>query len=133
MKEALSLYKVSEAIQASLNLEQVLATIGDGAIHELHAELVSTWLDDGEGSFVERQRIANYPGHDESSFGAFDPQAIKAHLDRDAVLLSHGQQSAPYFVKPPDILPSSLVIVPLRMRDRLVGWISPPRRACTSW
>ena len=124
LKEAVSLYKVSEAIQASLNLEQVLATIGDGAIHELHAELVSTWLDDGEGSFIERQRIANYPGHDESSFGAFDPLALKAHLERDAVLLSHGQQSAPFFVKTPDILPSSLVVVPLRVRDRLIGWIS---------
>ena len=134
LKEAVSLYKVSEAIQASLNLEQVLATIGDGAIHELHAELVSTFLDDGQGSFVERQRIASYPGHDETSFGSFDTAQIKTHLQqKDAVLLTHGQASAPFFLTPPDVLPSSLVAVPLRMRDRLFGWIiaalfSPHRR-----
>jgi response regulator RpfG family c-di-GMP phosphodiesterase len=133
LKEAVSLYKVSEAIQASLNLDQVLATIGDGAIHELRAELVSTWLDDGQGSFVERQRIANYPGHEETAFGAFDAHAFASHLTRDAVLLSQGQSSAPFFSKQPDVFPSSLIAVPLRMRDRLFGWItaalfSPQRR-----
>src|SRR5438445_632018 len=34
LKEAISLYKVSEAIQASLSLEQVLATVSDTALHE---------------------------------------------------------------------------------------------------
>src|SRR3954452_23902695 len=57
LREALSLYKVSESIAASLSLEEVLATVGDTAIHEIHGDLVSTWLDDGEGSFFERQRL----------------------------------------------------------------------------
>src|SRR5258705_1889464 len=35
LKEAISLYKVSEAIQASLSLEQVLSTVSDTALHEL--------------------------------------------------------------------------------------------------
>ena len=35
LREALSLYKVSEAIAASLSLEEVLATVGDTAVHEL--------------------------------------------------------------------------------------------------
>src|SRR5580692_4985103 len=35
LKEAISLYKVSEAIQASLSLEQVLATVSDTALFEL--------------------------------------------------------------------------------------------------
>ena len=35
LREAVSLYKVSEAIAASLSLEEVLATIGDTALHEL--------------------------------------------------------------------------------------------------
>src|SRR5438445_8192803 len=34
LKEAISLYKVSEAIQASLSLEQVLSTVSDTALHE---------------------------------------------------------------------------------------------------
>ena len=57
LREALSLYKVSEAIAASLSLDEVLATVGDTALHEIEGDLVSTWLDDGEGGFFERQRL----------------------------------------------------------------------------
>jgi response regulator RpfG family c-di-GMP phosphodiesterase len=58
LREAVSLYTVSEAIAASLSLEEVLATIGDTAVNELKGDLVSTWLDDGEGGYFERQRLA---------------------------------------------------------------------------
>src|SRR5262249_33398549 len=44
LKEALSLYKVSEAIAASLSLDEVLATVGDTGLYEIHGDLVSTWL-----------------------------------------------------------------------------------------
>src|SRR6187401_2379210 len=57
LKEALSLYKVSEAIAASLSLDEVLSMVGDTALHEIRADLVSTWLEDGEGSYFERQRL----------------------------------------------------------------------------
>lgn len=66
LREAVSLYTVSEAITASLSLEEVLATIGDTAIHELKGDLVSTWLDDGEGGYFERQRLVQ-PRAGESS------------------------------------------------------------------
>src|SRR6516162_39478 len=58
LREAVSLYTVSEAIAASLSLEEVLATIGDTAVNELKGDLVSTWLDNGEGGYFERQRLA---------------------------------------------------------------------------
>jgi response regulator RpfG family c-di-GMP phosphodiesterase len=66
LREAVSLYAVSEAIAASLSLEEVLATIGDTAIHELKGDLVSTWLDDGEGGYFERQRLVSATGSDSS-------------------------------------------------------------------
>jgi response regulator RpfG family c-di-GMP phosphodiesterase len=67
LREAVSLYTVSEAIAASLSLEEVLATIGDTAIHELKGDLVSTWLDDGEGGYFERQRLVQPRSSLESS------------------------------------------------------------------
>jgi HD-GYP domain-containing protein (c-di-GMP phosphodiesterase class II)/CheY-like chemotaxis protein len=67
LREAVSLYTVSEAIAASLSLEEVLATIGDTAIHELKGDLVSTWLDDGEGGYFERQRLVQPRSGAESS------------------------------------------------------------------
>src|SRR6187431_3629469 len=54
LREALSLYKVSEAIAASLSLDEVIATVADSALSEVRSDLVTTWLDDGEGSFFER-------------------------------------------------------------------------------
>src|SRR5580698_8418042 len=54
LREALSLYKVSEAIAASLSLDEVIATVADSGLHEIRADLVMTWLDNGEGAFFPR-------------------------------------------------------------------------------
>lgn len=56
LREALSLYKVSEAIAASLSLDEVLRTVTDAALEEVHADQVSIVLDDGEGNWFERAR-----------------------------------------------------------------------------
>ncbi len=58
LREALSLYKVSEAIAASLSLDEVIATVTDSALHEVAPTSSSTWLDDGEGGYFERKRRA---------------------------------------------------------------------------
>src|SRR3954447_2636720 len=55
LREALSLYKVSEAIAASLSLDEVVETLSDSAINEIHADVASTWLDDGAGGYFERK------------------------------------------------------------------------------
>ena len=54
LKEALSLYKVSEAIAASLSLEQVVGTLSRAAIDEVDSDLVTVLLSDGGGSFYRR-------------------------------------------------------------------------------
>jgi response regulator RpfG family c-di-GMP phosphodiesterase len=56
LREALSLYKVSEAIAASLSLEEVLGTVTDAALHEVEADQVSIVLSDGFGGWFERAR-----------------------------------------------------------------------------
>ena len=68
LKEALSLYKVSEAIAASLSLEEVLATVGDTAIHEIHADLASTWR---LAALIARPTIA--PTRPTSTMSALTP------------------------------------------------------------
>jgi response regulator RpfG family c-di-GMP phosphodiesterase len=133
LKEALSLYKVSEAIQASLSLEEVLATVGDTAIHEIHGDIASTWLDDGEGGYFERQRLQP-PKHQRSgtmkelketvSLGTFSPKAFVEHFAEDSMLLEHGAKANRFYETEPEIAVQSLIAVPLRMKQRLVGWIS---------
>lgn len=137
LKEALSLYKVSEAIQASLSLDEVLATVGDTAVHEMHADFTSTWLDNGEGGYFERLRLVP-PKHLRSitlkeftgegngpSLGTLDPNAFVSHLGENSTLLEHGRDRVHRFFKEePGIPAESLIAVPLRMKQRLIGWIS---------
>lgn len=132
LKEALSLYKVSEAIAASLSLEEVLATVGDTAIHEIHGDLASTFLDDGEGSHYERQRLlppkhlrsASLRDFSDTMFGAFSKRAFVDHFAQDSTLLEQGTKALRFFESEPELPVQSLIAVPLRMKQRLLGWIS---------
>ncbi|MGA2450544.1 MAG: HD domain-containing phosphohydrolase [Polyangiaceae bacterium] len=153
LREAVSLYTVSEAIAASLSLDQVLAAIGDTAINELKADFVSTWLDDGNGGYVEEQRLvspfvvdglarvateqASTPslagviaaGSLEGAAarletGTFSPQAFLDHYSEHAGLLEHGTPGMRFFSTLPLAPLVSLVSVPLRMKTRLLGWIA---------
>jgi HD-GYP domain-containing protein (c-di-GMP phosphodiesterase class II) len=136
LKEALSLYKVSEAIAASLSLEEVLATVADSALSELQSDLVCTWLDDGEGGFFERQYIVRrdfpgQPGAGQSEqklavgLGRLDPHVMAGHFSNDSTLLEQGSRAMRFFAQEPEFPPLSLVAVPLRMKqNRLFGWIA---------
>src|ERR1700761_9172086 len=84
LREAVSLYKVSEAIAANLSLEEVLPPVGETAVGVVRGDVVSTWLQDGEGGFFERQRIVQTPGRD----------------GRDTPLPGRGSNATPLIVAP---------------------------------
>jgi response regulator RpfG family c-di-GMP phosphodiesterase len=140
LREAVSLYKVSEAIQASLSLEEVLRTVGDTALGEIEADVVSTWLEDGKGGFFERQKLFRGPRPDFSgeiidpdSIGALSADAFAKHFAADPIVLAQGSKGARFFAEQPSIPLGSLLAVPLKMKTRLLGWIavmsfSPTRR-----
>jgi response regulator RpfG family c-di-GMP phosphodiesterase len=152
LREAVSLYKVSEAIAASLSLEEVMATVCDTALHEIRADFVSTWLDDGEGSFFERNRLIAPPrgsvipppmfdplapgqkpipaaelgGDTEPILNEVDPEMVRAHLAVDPMLLEHGTRGQRFFKEGPGKPTQSVMAVPLRagaQSPRLIGWI----------
>src|SRR6516165_6165912 len=58
LKEALSIYKISEAISTSLNVDTVLDLVLDATIDTVDADVVSLLLEDPshEGRFSERMR-----------------------------------------------------------------------------
>jgi putative nucleotidyltransferase with HDIG domain len=124
LREALSLYKVSEAIAASLSLDEVIATLTDGALSEVRADLVTTWLDDGEGGYFQRSRspAAHLPAGEE--LGQLDATRIVQLLKSGAPLVEHGARARELFAEHPARQVSSAAVVPLKMRDRLIGWIA---------
>jgi response regulator RpfG family c-di-GMP phosphodiesterase len=124
LREAVSLYKVSEAIAASLSLDEVLATVGDAALHEIEGDLVSTWLDDGEGGFFERQRLVQPSAVGKGEFGHLSARTIVEHFGADTTLLEHGSKGNRFFELPSDVPLVSIIAVPLKMKTRMLGFIA---------
>ena len=80
LREALSLYKVSEAIAASLSLDEVITTVSGSAIAEMGADVVATWLGNADDGFAER-RVARAPGLSaDEDVGQFKAEAIVSRL-----------------------------------------------------
>ncbi|HVY46654.1 MAG TPA: HD domain-containing phosphohydrolase [Minicystis sp.] len=124
LREALSLYKVSEAITASLSLDQVLETVAESCLNEVRADLVSTWLDDGQGALFERQYIRAPSFPLEPSLGKVDPAAVLEHLRPDPLLLEQGSRGLRFFADKPAPQLASLMAVPLRIQQRMLGFIA---------
>jgi HD-GYP domain-containing protein (c-di-GMP phosphodiesterase class II) len=124
LKEALGLYKVSEAIAASLSLDAVLSTVADSALNEMHADLVATWLEDGEGGFFARQHIVNPALELDVKIAQLKPAALAAHFAGDPTLVEQGVKGMRFFDGVVEPALQSFTAVPLRMKQRLCGWIA---------
>ncbi len=124
LREALSLYKVTEAIAASLSLEAVISTAADSVMTEVHADVVLTWLDDARGGFFQRAlNVAPHLDLDGSSI-RIDPGSVRARLSSGRPLVEHGGRSLAYFLADSEPPVHSLLAVPLKARERLLGWIA---------
>lgn len=130
LREALSLYKVSEAITASLSLDDVVSTVIDSALGEMQADAVFMWLDDGQGKFFERVRQGAEPkqagpGRSQPvSLGRLEPEQVSERISKGLPLVLHGSDGFPLFAEQPRPELVSCLSVPLRMRERLIGWIT---------
>ncbi len=131
LREALSLYQVSEAIAASLSLEQVVATMEASALADVHADLVFTWLDDAAGGFRERSRAVSTVLPPEATPGRLSAEAIVPRLAMGAPLVVHGVHASELFADLPSRPVSSAAVVPLRSRERLLGWLAVVSLAAT--
>ncbi|MGB0679672.1 MAG: HD domain-containing phosphohydrolase [Polyangiales bacterium] len=124
LREALSLYKVSEAIAASLSLDAVIDTVVEVAIEELRTDFVFVLLDDGQGSYFERLRRAGPRLPQRASGGSLDAKALCTHFAEDQPLRVHAGGALAYFQTPPSPSPESLMVTPLRVRGSLVGFLA---------
>jgi len=123
LREALSLYKVSEAIAASLSLDEVVSTLSESALSEVRSDLVMTWLADGEGNFALRSLNFSSLLEEGEELGELDPAKVVERLGSGPII-EHGARAREMFAAHPSRQVSSLIIVPLKMRDRLLGFVS---------
>jgi len=125
LREAVSLYKVTEAIAASLSLEEVISTASDSVLAEVHADIVFTWLEN-EGKTGMFQRARNVAPYIEQETGGIqlEPTSVQERLRSGAPLLEHGSRAARFFESIPEPPVESFLAVPLKVRESLIGWIA---------
>jgi response regulator RpfG family c-di-GMP phosphodiesterase len=125
LKEALSLYKVSEAIASSLSLDGVMTTVADAALHELEADAVTVLLDDGEGGYFERARETHPRFTGDGDFGELSASALGTYFSEDQPLRVHGTEGLRFFTRPPKALAlQSLMVTPLRIHNNTIGYLA---------
>ncbi|MEM9192983.1 MAG: HD domain-containing phosphohydrolase [Myxococcota bacterium] len=126
LKEALSLYKVSEAIAASLSLDEVLRTVTDAALDEVDSDQVVIFLDGGDGSYFTRANELHRSFRLEGrTLGDIDVERLSEWFAEEGPLRVHGERAKSYFRAPgpSQLSPHSLVVVALRMRNRILGYL----------
>jgi len=124
LREALSLYKVSEAITASLSLDEVIATVADSGLNEIRADMVMTWLDNGEGAFFPRNVSLATAFPEGEDVGELSAALVAERLKQESFLVEHGARARELFATHPSRQVQSITIIALKMRDRLLGWIA---------
>jgi response regulator RpfG family c-di-GMP phosphodiesterase len=124
LREALSLYKVSEAITASLSLDEVMGTLAESGLNELRADVVVIWLDDGEGALFQRNLSQSSALPEGEELGSLDAHVIEARLKQESFFIEHGAGARELFSTHPARKVESLAVVALKMRERLLGFVA---------
>ena len=129
LREALSLYKVSEAIAASLSLEEVIDTVRDAALHDVGADVAIVLFDDGEGHFFERAnaRSENFRCEGvtaDERLVELDPAALVEYFREEQTLTIHGPRVQTFLRgHAPQVEPTSMTCIPLRTRTKTIGFL----------
>lgn len=121
LREAVSLYKVSEAISQSLSLDEVIDTVTQATIDDAHADLVLVCLDNGEGDYVERTRRALSAATPDAI--SFLPEAARNTVPSNRAQLCPPRQVQELLEGADAPRVTSAVLCPLCARDRLFGWV----------
>ena len=124
LKEALSLYKISEAISQSLSLDHILELVTNVTIEEGQADAVSLLLEDEEGSrhFIERMRRCN---GSEELFGELNSEELLRCHEQELPALAHGVKAHRFFAKPPRTQRIvSFCSIPLVIRHHVLGMLN---------
>jgi putative nucleotidyltransferase with HDIG domain len=121
LREAVSLYKVSEAISASLSLDEVVNTVANSTLQDVHADVSIIWLDDGAGGFSERD-VRRAPHWSSENTITPDDPAIRERLSTERGVVEHGQRAMALFTTSAEPV-QSVAVVPMITRERLFGWV----------
>ncbi len=128
LKDALSIYKISEAIATSLSVDTVLDLVLDATIDAVDADVVSLLLEDPthEGRFSERMRKVSQRADPGAIAPALNLDEVLPLFQEDRPLLVHGSRSYRFLAGPPDLERRlvSFCSIPLKLKGRIIGMLN---------
>ena len=128
LREAVSLYKVSEAIAASLSLDEVLSTVATAALDDVQADLALVYMGDEETGMVERfrQQSPRFIADLVSDLGLLgcDVPTLAEHFANEPVLNLSGARVRRFLLNPSERhVAQAMMAVPLRIRGKIMGFL----------
>jgi response regulator RpfG family c-di-GMP phosphodiesterase len=128
LKDALSIYKISEAIATSLSVDTVLDLVLEATIDTVDADVVSLLLEDPahEGRFTERMRMVSARAEPNIEAPALNLDEVLPLFQEDRPLLVHGSRSYRFLASPPDLERRlvSFSSIPLKLKGRIIGMLN---------
>ena len=122
LREALTIYKVSEAIALSPDIDKILDVVLHAATDEVKADVATLHLlDPRTHKFEERVRIVGDTGGHRGSVPAPAFPALTAQFASGVPILAHGGKASRFFDEAVPTELSSFVAVPLQVRATMVG------------
>lgn len=125
LREALSVYQISEAISQSLSVEPILRLLVDTAVDELGADAVTLLLEEGEhsGHYSERLRRCR-DGHQDALSQPKVAELLRCYEGAMPVL-AHGAKLQQFFASEIDAEQVvAFCSIPLIVRHRVVGMLN---------
>jgi response regulator RpfG family c-di-GMP phosphodiesterase len=119
LKQAVSLYHVSEAMSLSLPIDTVLDIITDAVLQEVALDITAMYVGDDERSVVLRKRKSRVPHLTDQVLAALSWEAMHERFTDDKPILANGEDARAFFVA--DTEAEGLLAIPLRARNKIIG------------
>ncbi len=124
LKEALTLYSVSEAIATSLDVDHVLDVILDAAIKEAEGDVATLHLQDAKtGKYQERIKVIAEDAEGNPMPPSPDLEELIGYFRRGDTILAHGVKANRFFTDSRATL-VSFTSVPLQVANRFIGMLN---------
>jgi len=131
LKDALSIYKISEAIATSLSVEKVLDLVLDAVLDAVDADIVNLLLEqpgraagDRPGAFVEHARKVSPRLETDEAAPPLNFGEVLPLLQEDKPLLAHSARAFRFLSGPPEKRLVSFCSIPLKLKGRIIGMLN---------
>jgi response regulator RpfG family c-di-GMP phosphodiesterase len=130
LKEIISLHELSEQLQTSLSLREVIDSALQATIKNVACDFAGIYLAD---ETTDEIKLASHVINDDAppgvDHGRLDLEAVLSDLEENKLLLAHAPTAKDYFVLAPKDL-ATFMCVPLVARQRTLGLLHA--HSCTS-